>query len=305
MEAAEWAASSARSTTPATRSRGPTCRSPRRCRPAAAPRAIRIRRVDGDDPPDRGSALPIVATGGYRGRWSSSGPPRRRRVKVKVWGARGSVPAPGPETVRYGGNTSASRSRSPTARSSCSTPARASAPLGLALAEPDRPLHILLTHLHLDHIQGLMFFAPLFHPDSEIVIWGPASPEAHPPRPHRPLHLGAADARRGPRAAVRRVLRRVPRPASGRSARRPSAPARVTHRGPTLGYRITEDGASLVLHPRPRARARRARWTRSRTSGSPGFELARDADLLLHDCQYTDEEYPRTSAGATPRSPTR
>ena len=54
---------------------------------------------------------------------------------------------------------------------------------------PDRPLHILLTHLHLDHIQGLMFFAPMFSPASEIVIWGPAAPEAAAARPHRPLPL--------------------------------------------------------------------------------------------------------------------
>src|ERR687884_720242 len=48
----------------------------------------------------------------------------------------------------------------------------------LALRPSDRPINVLLTHLHLDHIQGLMFFAPLFRPQCEIVIWGPASPEA-------------------------------------------------------------------------------------------------------------------------------
>ena len=50
--------------------------------------------------------------------------------------------------------------------------------LGLALAAEPARLHILLTHLHLDHIQGLVFFAPAFRAQTEIVIWGPASPEA-------------------------------------------------------------------------------------------------------------------------------
>ena len=39
-------------------------------------------------------------------------------------------------------------------------------------------MNILLTHLHMDHIQGLMFFAPAFEPTNELVVWGPESPEA-------------------------------------------------------------------------------------------------------------------------------
>src|SRR4030088_2318842 len=99
-------------------------------------------------------------------------------MKIKVWGARGSVPAPGPETMRYGGNTSCVQVT--LADGSClildaGTGIRN---LGLVLPRIEQPIHILLTHLHLDHIQGLMFFAPMFRPESEIIIWGPASPEA-------------------------------------------------------------------------------------------------------------------------------
>src|SRR4029078_7312640 len=50
--------------------------------------------------------------------------------------------------------------------------------LGLALPDEPSRLHLLLTHLHLDHIQGLVFFGPAFRPQTEIVIWRPASPEA-------------------------------------------------------------------------------------------------------------------------------
>src|SRR6202008_5028431 len=45
--------------------------------------------------------------------------------------------------------------------------------LGGVISGTSRRLHVLLTHLHLDHIQGLMFFAPFFDPESELTVWGP------------------------------------------------------------------------------------------------------------------------------------
>src|SRR5437764_12390847 len=99
-------------------------------------------------------------------------------MRIKTWGARGSIPAPGPETMRYGGNTSCvevTLSDGSTLILDAGTGIRN---LGLHLPRVEQPIHILLTHLHLDHIQGLMFFAPAFRSESQIVIWGPASPEA-------------------------------------------------------------------------------------------------------------------------------
>lgn len=86
-------------------------------------------------------------------------------MRVKVWGARGSIPCPGPETVRYGGNTSCVQTTL-----SDGTQLVLDAGTGIRnLTLPDEPghIHILLTHLHLDHIQGLLFFAPLFDPRNE------------------------------------------------------------------------------------------------------------------------------------------
>ena len=87
-------------------------------------------------------------------------------MKVKIWGARGSVPAPGPETTRYGGNTSCVQITLDDGTVLVLDAGTGIRSLGVGMPAPAGPLHILLTHLHLDHIQGLMFFAPAFRPEA-------------------------------------------------------------------------------------------------------------------------------------------
>ena len=98
-------------------------------------------------------------------------------MRLKVWGARGSVPSPGPHMNRYGGNTSCVQLTLANGEHLILDAGTGIRTLGLDLGEAER-IHILLTHLHLDHIQGLMFFPPCFKSESEITIWGPSSPEA-------------------------------------------------------------------------------------------------------------------------------
>ncbi len=177
-------------------------------------------------------------------------------MKIKVWGARGSIPAPGPETMHYGGNTSCvevTLSDGSTLILDAGTGIRN---LGLAVPRDERPIHILLTHLHLDHIQGLMFFAPLFRPECRDHGLGTRVARGLAVRPDRSLHLRAAGPGRGPRAALALSFREAELVEweIGPARRARSA---VNHRGPTLGYRI-ERRRHPLLHPRPRAGPGRA-----------------------------------------------
>jgi phosphoribosyl 1,2-cyclic phosphodiesterase len=211
-------------------------------------------------------------------------------MHVKLWGTRGSVPSPGPETLRYGGNTSCvgiTLSDGSLLALDAGTGIRS---LGLACGDEPARLHILLTHLHLDHIQGLVFFAPAFNPQTEIVLWGPASPEAS-------LRDRIARYISAPLSPVE--VRELPCDVSFRhcpeteweigSAR--VRAASVTHRGPTLGYRIEDAGTSLAYIP-DHEPALGAKIDELEEEWISGFALAHDADLLVHDCQYADHEYP-------------
>lgn len=215
-------------------------------------------------------------------------------MKVRVWGARGSVPSPGPATARYGGNTTCVQltlDDGTTVILDAGTGIRA---LGLALPEQlDGPIHILLTHLHLDHIQGLMFFAPAFRPDAELHIHGPAAPS--------PPAGGSLEDRIGryisaPLTPVE--VRELPCSVQFREADPAQWPigsatvecAAVTHRGPTLGYRITDSDATLCFLP-DHEPALGTPLEHLEDEWISGLALARGADLLIHDCQYTDQEY--------------
>ncbi len=211
-------------------------------------------------------------------------------MKVKLWGTRGSIPSPGPETIRYGGNTSCvgvTLSDGSLLALDAGTGIRS---LGLALADEPARLHILLTHLHLDHIQGLVFFAPAFRPQTEIVIWGPASPEAS-------LRDRIARYISAPLSPVE--VRELPCDVSFRHCPQTEweiGPARiraasVTHRGPTLGYRIDDGDSSLAYIP-DHEPALGADLDALEEDWISGFGLARDASLLIHDGQYADAEYP-------------
>src|SRR5262249_4992838 len=101
---------------------------------------------------------------------------QEQAMRIRFWGVRGSLPKPGPTTLRYGGNTSCVELRADDGTLvilDCGTGAHG---LGQALvAAAERPIrgHLLISHTHWDHIQGFPFFAPLFASGNEWDIYAP------------------------------------------------------------------------------------------------------------------------------------
>jgi phosphoribosyl 1,2-cyclic phosphodiesterase len=210
-------------------------------------------------------------------------------VRVTIWGCRGSLAAPGPATVRYGGNTSCVEVRTDGGARIVLDAGTGIRSLGAAFGDGDEPVHLLLTHLHLDHIEGLGFFAPIWTPRRRVSVWGPPSPVRtlrdrvaryfSPPffpidLNEIPCDLAFADA--GPSEWTIGDVRVTPYP--------------VQHPGPTVAYRLEVDGRALAYVPDHEP----ALGTTLDALGDEwlsGLPVAADADVLLHDGQYTDEEY--------------
>ena len=211
-------------------------------------------------------------------------------MRVRIWGCRGSIAAPGSETARYGGNTSCVEVRLEDGTLivlDAGTGARA---LGLALLEdPPARIDLLLSHLHVDHVEGLTAFEPIWRPETDLHVWGPSSPVVSLDErlalyfspPLFPLHLSEVPARvtfhDAPDGAWRiggATLRSHP----------------ILHAGPTIGYRIEAEGRvlSYLTDHEP---ALGTDLETIPTEWISGFALAAGADLLVHDCQYTAEEY--------------
>jgi phosphoribosyl 1,2-cyclic phosphodiesterase len=146
-----------------------------------------------------------------------------------------------------------------------------------------------LTHLHLDHLEGLRFFAPLFDPRVEIDLWGPRSPV-----------LGLKERIRKSFSPPLFPIDLQDTPAKVTFHDVPNAPWRigealltatlVVHPGPTVGFRIDADGASVAYLPDHEPALAGGFDDRTRDWISGG-SIAEDVDLLLHDAQYFEDEY--------------
>lgn len=160
----------------------------------------------------------------------------------------------------------------------------------LILQDPPAELHLLLSHLHMDHLEGLGFFAPLFSSDVRIHIWGPPSPVSslqeriarYLSPPLFPVRIGEVPSRP--------EFHDAPAEPWAIGSARILAHS-VAHQGPTLGFRIEADGRSVAYLPDHEpmrggdVEGKDPRWV-------SGYDIAAGADLLVHDSQYTEEEYP-------------
>ena len=209
-------------------------------------------------------------------------------MKVTFWGTRGSLAAAGPETVRYGGNTSCVEVRGEDGTLLVLDAGTGIRRLGAAVGEV-RCVDVLLTHLHMDHLQGLGFFAPIYQPGLEVHIWGP---------PSATLNLQARLARylspplfpvRLRELPCRLTLHDVPLGRFRIGGLEVQADL-VCHPGPTVGYRIMEGEVSVAYIPDHEPALGTPRFPQE-PEWTSGYNLAAGADLLIHDTQYTDDEY--------------
>ena len=212
-------------------------------------------------------------------------------MRVKLWGTRGSLATPGNETVRYGGNTSCVEVRGADGTLLVLDAGTGIRRLGANLGPDAGRVDLLLSHLHMDHIQGLGFFRPLDQPGHEVHIWGPPSTTLdlrtrlgrYLSPPLFPVRLSELP--------CSLTLHDVPLEAFEIGSFKIAA-ALVCHPGPTVGYRITENGASIAYIP-DHEPALGVRQFPEASEWTSGFDLATGVDLLIHDAQYSTVEYPR------------
>lgn len=211
-------------------------------------------------------------------------------MEVTIWGCRGSLASPGPETVRFGGQTSCVTVHLSDGSLLILDAGTGIRPLGMALGH-DHPkrIDIFITHLHTDHIEGLRFFDPIWDPSVELNVWGP-------PSPIRELRSRIAPYFAPPFFPVH--LRNIPSHPEFRDT--PTTTWRigsaavtaqlVKHPGPTVGYRVEENGAALAYLP-DHEPALGSDLSTVEAEWISGNALAEGAAVLLHDAQYTQEEY--------------
>lgn len=210
-------------------------------------------------------------------------------MRLRLWGTRGSIAASGPDTVRYGGDTSSIELLTSDGNLVVLDAGSGIRQLGNHIGAYER-VDVLLSHLHMDHVQGLPFFRPLLNPDVETHVWGPISTT-------RDLRSRISRYLSPPLFPVR--VRDLPNvtfhdvtPSTFHIGDLEVRADLITHPGSTLGYRITEDGKS-VAYLSDHEPALGSGTIPSKAEWISGYDLAVGSDVLIHDAQYTEEEYAR------------
>jgi diguanylate cyclase (GGDEF)-like protein len=213
-------------------------------------------------------------------------------MHVRFWGTRGSIPTPGHRTAVYGGNTSCVELRTNDGTNlvlDCGTGIRV---LGLDMLRRQGPhrIHLLIGHTHWDHIQGFPFFTPAFLPGTELNIYGSVafqrsledSLSGQMQYSYFPVKL---------QDLASRIHYTELEEGFFRIGDILVETQYLNHTAPTIAYRISCDGATVAY-----VTDHEPFWnSRGPDFNHPGDQrhiaLLKGADLVIHDAQYTSEEY--------------
>jgi len=206
---------------------------------------------------------------------------------ARFWGVRGSIPCPGPNTVRYGGNTSCVEihCNGATIILDAGTGIRELGETMVANGALD--IDILLSHTHFDHIIGLPFFAPMYRPGNTVRLWA-----AHLLPEHKleevlcemmmaPLFPVPMDVMAADKTFIDFACGETLTMKCGAAIRT----ARLNHPNRATGYRIEFGGRSICYV----TDTEHLDGQLDRTI----VDLIAGTDIFIYDCTYTDDEFPR------------
>jgi diguanylate cyclase (GGDEF)-like protein len=214
-------------------------------------------------------------------------------VYVRFWGTRGSIAAPGDRTARFGGNTSCTEVRTPDGTVivlDCGTGARE---LGLHLTQTLKPpihLHLFIGHTHWDHIQGFPFFVPAFIPGVELNVYAPLGFQ----QSLEEAMAGQMEYSYFP-VKLRDLRSRIHFTELEEGFFRVSdvlvETQYLNHTAPTIAYRITGGGTTIAYVTDHEPFWKLQDGILHHPGDQRHVAFMRGADLVIHDAQYTEDEY--------------